>query len=396
VVAQNVKPLGIRRVCSAVGLSRAMYYRLQKSRQTISLSETALPGDVSAPSAHAMQSSTPSASAAPQCSRAQSASCKTAKGAFSPTACNCARRPCPVPGRALSDQEEQAVVDVLHCERFVDMTPTEVCTSLLDEGEYLCSVSTMYRILAKRGEVKERRAQRQYLDRDRQKEPNYKLRKFSPMSKRRSILLLITFALVGVVGSAFAQSPSPASSSDLDYQLKNLHGLSDDQLVNLYNQYEAEENRREFVLRQQLASGDKETQYKAAFLLGATRSPSAVMPLISCLTLEDTNRQRGSGSRVWFWYRYPAVTALGTIGAPSVPQLIDVLATSDDQKVKALALVVFTLIEDDDKVTEAVLSSAAGRETDHKRKARLTNIVKGFMSESSNFGYLRGLLKGWY
>jgi len=72
------------------------------------------------------------------------------------------RRPCSVPGRALTDQEEQAVLNVLHADEYVDKTPTEVCTALLDTGQYLCSRSTMYRILHKHSEVKERRAQRRH------------------------------------------------------------------------------------------------------------------------------------------------------------------------------------------------------------------------------------------
>lgn len=46
---------------------------------------------------------------------------------------------------------------VLHEDRFVDKAPAEVFAELLDEGVYLCSVSTMYRILREQGEVLERR-----------------------------------------------------------------------------------------------------------------------------------------------------------------------------------------------------------------------------------------------
>jgi putative transposase len=51
------------------------------------------------------------------------------------------------------------VVEVLNSERFVDLAPREVYATLLDEGRYLCSVSTMYRILSERGQVRERRNQ---------------------------------------------------------------------------------------------------------------------------------------------------------------------------------------------------------------------------------------------
>ncbi len=68
-------------------------------------------------------------------------------------------RPRPQPARALSDAERQGVLDVLHEERFADRPPAQVYAALLDEGRYLCSERTMYRILAAQDEVKERRDQ---------------------------------------------------------------------------------------------------------------------------------------------------------------------------------------------------------------------------------------------
>jgi len=61
--------------------------------------------------------------------------------------------------RALSAAERQAVLDVLHEDRFVDVAPGEVVATLLDELRYLCSERTMYRILAANQEVRERRNQ---------------------------------------------------------------------------------------------------------------------------------------------------------------------------------------------------------------------------------------------
>jgi putative transposase len=54
------------------------------------------------------------------------------------------------------------VLAVLHSERFVDRSPGQVYATLLDEGTYLCSERTMYRILDKHQEVKERRNQRKH------------------------------------------------------------------------------------------------------------------------------------------------------------------------------------------------------------------------------------------
>ena len=53
----------------------------------------------------------------------------------------------------------------MHSPRFVDKAPAEVYATLLDEGTYLCSIRTMYRILHDNGEVRERR--------DQLRHPNY-------------------------------------------------------------------------------------------------------------------------------------------------------------------------------------------------------------------------------
>jgi putative transposase len=71
------------------------------------------------------------------------------------------QRPRPTPARALSEAERAAVLVELHSERFVDSSPAQVYATLLDEGRYLASERTMYRLLAARhGSVRERRDQR--------------------------------------------------------------------------------------------------------------------------------------------------------------------------------------------------------------------------------------------
>ncbi len=61
--------------------------------------------------------------------------------------------------RALSAAERQTILDALHAERFVDLAPAEVWAILLDEGSYLGSIATFYRVLRARGESRERRRQ---------------------------------------------------------------------------------------------------------------------------------------------------------------------------------------------------------------------------------------------
>ena len=52
--------------------------------------------------------------------------------------------------RALPPEERERILAVLHSDRFADLPPAEVYATLLDEGTYLCSVRTMYRILQDR------------------------------------------------------------------------------------------------------------------------------------------------------------------------------------------------------------------------------------------------------
>jgi len=97
--------VGVQRACQALGIPRASYYRQQRTT----------------PKA-------PTASASP-----------------SP--------------RALTSAERQSVREVLYSARFLDQTPRQVYATLLDEGQYLCSVRTMYRLLDEEQAARERRDQ---------------------------------------------------------------------------------------------------------------------------------------------------------------------------------------------------------------------------------------------
>jgi len=72
------------------------------------------------------------------------------------------KRPRPASPRALSQTEKETVGNVLNSERFQDRAPHQVYGTLLDEGVYYCSISTMYRILREQNEVHERRNQRKH------------------------------------------------------------------------------------------------------------------------------------------------------------------------------------------------------------------------------------------
>jgi putative transposase len=61
--------------------------------------------------------------------------------------------------RRLKDEEKSLILACLHEERFQDCSPAQVYASLLDDGQYHCSIRTMYRLLEKEGENRERRDQ---------------------------------------------------------------------------------------------------------------------------------------------------------------------------------------------------------------------------------------------
>ena len=68
-------------------------------------------------------------------------------------------RPRPVPPNALSDAERDQVLTRLNSSRFADKSVAQTWATLLDEGTYLCSMSTMHRLLRAAGQAGERRRQ---------------------------------------------------------------------------------------------------------------------------------------------------------------------------------------------------------------------------------------------
>jgi len=62
-------------------------------------------------------------------------------------------------GRALTPEQRRRVLEVMQQPEYCDQAPGEIYASLLDQGVYLCSIRTMYRILHENQSVKERRHQ---------------------------------------------------------------------------------------------------------------------------------------------------------------------------------------------------------------------------------------------
>lgn len=70
----------------------------------------------------------------------------------------------PKPSNTLTQIEQKQVLDLLHSERFVDKTPYQTFYTLLDQGQYICSIRTMYRLLCEKSETQDRRHQRNHRD----------------------------------------------------------------------------------------------------------------------------------------------------------------------------------------------------------------------------------------
>lgn len=70
------------------------------------------------------------------------------------------RPPRPTPPNALTPGERQAVLDALHAPDHADLPPAQVWARLIDDGVYLASISTMYRLLRANGESRDRRRTR--------------------------------------------------------------------------------------------------------------------------------------------------------------------------------------------------------------------------------------------
>ena len=119
-VAEASAELGVAPACAALNLSRASYYRGRRAKSE--------KGGTPVPTR--LRQINPGANQSVVSSR-----------------------------RALGFEERRLVLDVLHEGRFADLSPAEVYATLLDEGRYLCSERTMYRILVENREVRERRAQ---------------------------------------------------------------------------------------------------------------------------------------------------------------------------------------------------------------------------------------------
>lgn len=145
------------------------------------------------------------------------------------------------PARALLQSERQEVLQVLHSEAFVDTAPSEVVASLLGQGVYHCSARTMYRILAERGESRERRDQLRHPQYKRPEllatAPNqvwsWDITKLRAAEKWTYYYLYVLLDIYSryVVGWLLSHRESGELAAELLEQSYHKHGVDPDQLV---------------------------------------------------------------------------------------------------------------------------------------------------------------------
>lgn len=143
--------------------------------------------------------------------------------------------------RALSRQEKDEVLELLHSPRFVDMAPAAVHATLLDEVRYLCSPRTMYRILQEKGEVRERRAQAAHPKRSAPRlvatAPNqvwtWDITHLRTTIKGRTLKLYVCMDLFSryVVGWYLSSSESAAEARHFFQTLARREGIDPDKLI---------------------------------------------------------------------------------------------------------------------------------------------------------------------
>jgi putative transposase len=154
-IMEHAAVVGIAALCVVLGIARATLYRRKQAASATPLDVPAVPMSGRSPVAvfgHGAEGATK-----PRTERLLGTDGDAARSTLAVVA------PAPVAmrssPRALSNEDRRVVLDELRSPRFVDLSPAEVYATLLDEGRYLASVRTMYRILHDNREVRERRDQ---------------------------------------------------------------------------------------------------------------------------------------------------------------------------------------------------------------------------------------------
>ena len=155
--------------------------------------------------------------------------------------------------------------------------------------------------------------------------------------------------------------------------MKQLDSLDERSRMKLLSQVDEQRNELLGILLRHLGtSPSRNVQAAAIYLIGRHRLIDGISDLIQHIDL-DPGAQQKIGP-LPLWERYPAMEALITIGKPSVPAAVKLLATDPNDLRRSLAVKVVRYVEGAD-VAEFILQRAQATEQDATRKALLQDAL---------------------
>lgn len=174
----------------------------------------------------------------------------------------------------------------------------------------------------------------------------------------------------------------------------NVADLGSEDYFTSYNAYHRMSQQRTLLISSlvDLVNSDSASRayggpvHRAILLLGEMRSPEAVYALTKLLTFLPDTRSAMPTPREEYEYYFPAAEALAAIGQPAVSQMVNAISTSDDAKVRRLAVWVLIKIGGKDQaVFQLELKAAATTDKSSKQRLRLAvDSVKWYKPDRSS------------
>jgi hypothetical protein len=126
------------------------------------------------------------------------------------------------------------------------------------------------------------------------------------------------------------------------------------------------------LLTQLGTSPSSNVQAAAIYLIGRHRLAEGVPELVQ--RLDFAPERKGIPEPEPLWEKYPAMEALITIGRPSIPAVLELLATETKDLRRDLAVKIVRYVEDAG-VARFILERAHAAESNPDRKARLKDAL---------------------
>lgn len=151
-------------------------------------------------------------------------------------------------------------------------------------------------------------------------------------------LIVISICVILLADSGINQVQSR------EERISQMPNLSEDEWIGLLGELIEERTHVRYKLEQQLSNTENTIDIRAAsaFLLGRYRMQESVPVLSRYITLRTRIRQNG---KEFYWDRYPVLEALGRIGRPAVPEMLNIIKTSNDEKAHEFAVLIILGVE---------------------------------------------------